>query len=76
MQDITYARNDVPAHDIMSLRAGLIGTRWSGFLFVDNLTNKTALLGNTGALSANVPIFNRVATNEPRTFGINLNFQY
>ena len=76
MQDITYARNNVPAHDVMSLRAGLIGTRWSGFLFIDNLTNKTALLGNTGALSANVPIFNRVATNEPRTFGINLNFQY
>lgn len=76
MQDITYARNDVPAHDIMSLRAGLVGTRWSGFVFVDNLTNKTALLGNTGALSANVAIFNRVATNEPRTFGLDMNFQF
>jgi outer membrane receptor protein involved in Fe transport len=76
MQDITYARNDVPAHDIMSLRAGLVGTRWSGFLFIDNLTNKTALLGNTGALSANVPIFNRVTTNEPRTFGLDMNFQF
>jgi outer membrane receptor protein involved in Fe transport len=76
MQDITYARNDVPAHDIMSLRAGLIATHWSGFLFIDNLTNKTALLGNTGALSANVPIFNRVATNQPRTFGVDLNVQF
>ena len=76
MQDITYARNDVPAHDIMSLRAGLMGARWSGYLFIDNLTNKTAILGNTGALLANVSIFNRATTNEPRTFGLDMNFQF
>jgi len=76
MQDITYARNDVPAHDIMSIRTGVMGSNWSGFVFVDNLTNKTAILGNTGALSANVPIFNRVATNEPRTVGVDFNVRF
>jgi outer membrane receptor protein involved in Fe transport len=44
--------------------------------FVDNLTNKIALLSDTGALSANVNIFNRVATNQPRTFGVDLNYKF
>jgi len=35
-----------------------------------------ALLGDNGALSANVNIFNRVATNQPRTIGVDLNFKY
>jgi hypothetical protein len=35
-----------------------------------------ALLSDTGALSANVSILNRVATNQPRTIGADLNFKY
>jgi hypothetical protein len=43
--------------------------------FVDNPTGKVALLSDTGALSANVSIFNRVATSRPRTFGVDLNYR-
>ena len=42
----------------------------------DTPTNKIALLGDTGALSANISIFNRVATNQPRTIGVDLNFKF
>jgi hypothetical protein len=34
------------------------------------------LLSNTGALSANVSIFNRVATVQPRTIGVDLNYRF
>ena len=76
MQDITYTRNTLPGYDLVDLRAGITTHGWSAFLFVDNVTNKLALLSDTGALSANVPILNRVAVNQPRTIGVDLSFHY
>ena len=76
IQDITYARNTLPSYDLVNSRIGVEADRWSAMFFVDNLTNKVALLSDTGALSANVPIFNRVATNQPRTFGVDLNYRF
>jgi iron complex outermembrane recepter protein len=76
IQDITFTRNSLPAYDLVSLRAGVEAGRWSAILFADNLTNKMALLGDTGALSANISILNRVATNQPRTIGVDLNFKF
>ena len=76
IQDITFTRNSLPAYDIAGLRLGIDTMRWSAFLFVDNLTNKMALLSDTGALSANISILNRVATNQPRTIGADLNFKF
>jgi hypothetical protein len=35
-----------------------------------------ALLDNTGALTANISILNRVATNQPRTIGVDLNVKF
>jgi outer membrane receptor protein involved in Fe transport len=57
-------------------RVGVEGERWSAMLFVDNLTDKKALLSDTGALSANISILNRVATNQPRTIGVDLNYRF
>jgi iron complex outermembrane receptor protein len=76
IQDITFTRNSLPAYDLISLRAGVEAGRWSAVLFADNLTNKMALLSDTGALSANISILNRVATNQPRTIGVDLNFKF
>jgi iron complex outermembrane receptor protein len=76
IQDITFTRNTLPAYDLVGLRLGIETVRWSAFLFADNLTNKMALLGDTGALSANISILNRVATNQPRTIGADLNFKF
>jgi len=76
IQDITFTRNTLPAYDLVTLRLGVEADRWSVYLFSDNLTNKVALLSDTGALSANVPIFNRVATNQPRTIGVDLNYHF
>jgi iron complex outermembrane recepter protein len=76
VQDITFTRNTLPAYDLVTVRLGVEADRWSVYLFSDNLTNKAALLSDTGALSANVPIFNRVATNQPRTIGVDLNYHF
>jgi len=76
IQDITYARNTLPAYDLVGLRMGVEADRWSIIGFIDNLTNKRALLSDTGALSANVSIFNRVATNQPRTIGADLTYKF
>lgn len=76
MQDITYRRNTLPSYDLVDTRMGVESDRWSAVLFVDNLTNKKALLGDTGALSANIPILDRVATNQPRTVGADLSYKF
>jgi iron complex outermembrane receptor protein len=76
IQDITFTRNTLPSYDLVGFRAGVETVRWSAFLFADNVTNKMALLGDTGALSANISILNRVSTNQPRTIGADLNFKF
>jgi outer membrane receptor protein involved in Fe transport len=76
VQDITYARNMLPSYDIVNLRAGVSGDDWSAYFFIDNLNDEKALLSDTGALSANVSIFNRVTTNQPRTFGTDVSFKF
>lgn len=76
IQDITFGRNTLPAYDLVTLRLGLESGRWSAYLFSDNLTNKKALLSDTGALSANISILNRIATNQPRTVGVDLNYRF
>ena len=76
IQDLTYARNSLPPYDLVGARTGLETDRWSAVLFVDNATDKVAYLSDTGALSANISILNRVATNQPRTIGVDLNFKF
>lgn len=76
IQDITFARNTLPPYDLVNGRIGVEQTHWSASVFVDNLTNKMALLGDTGALSANIPILNRIATNQPRTVGVDFNYRF
>ncbi len=73
-QDLTYVLNNVPGYDISRFRMGLRGDSWSGFLFVDNLTNKQAFLSDTSNYALQFPSVNRVATNQPRTVGLTFEF--
>jgi hypothetical protein len=46
-------------------------------LFADNLTDKRAQLGiNTTGFSYTIPSLIRVATNQPRTIGVDLKYQF
>jgi iron complex outermembrane recepter protein len=45
-------------------------------LFVNNVANIHANLGNVIFYSENLPTFNRVATNQPRTIGLDLSYKF
>jgi outer membrane receptor protein involved in Fe transport len=78
MQDVSYTRNNIPSYDLVDLRLGLAndGNARSVYFFVTNLTGKQAHIADTVEYSENLPSFERVATNQPRTFGIDLSIRY
>jgi outer membrane receptor protein involved in Fe transport len=56
---------------------GLGTDKWNAALFVDNLTNKVAeLTTNNTQFQFNVPQLVRVSTNQPRTFGTEINYHF
>jgi iron complex outermembrane recepter protein len=75
--DIEYSYATLPAYDLVGLRFGLVGNKLSGYLFSDNLTNKHAELGiNTTGFSWTIPSLQRVATNQPRTIGVDVQYKF
>lgn len=74
--DVLTAFNRLPPYDVVGARVGVGPDKWRATLFVDNLTNKLALLTDINPVSLSVPTFNRVAVNQPRTIGIDLSFNY
>ncbi len=62
-----------PGFTLMNIRLGLTpeGGRWMAELYVDNLTDKNAIVfSNTGNYDL------RLTTNEPRVFGVRLNYRF
>ena len=75
--DIDFYYGTLPSYDLVGLRCGMIGSKLSGFIFVDNLTDKRAQLGiNTTGFSYTIPSLIRVATNQPRAIGLDLNYKF
>jgi iron complex outermembrane recepter protein len=75
--DIEYTYATLPAYDLVGLRMGLVGHQLSGYLFADNVTNKHAELGiNTTGFSWTIPSLERVVTNQPRTIGVDVKYNF
>jgi iron complex outermembrane receptor protein len=75
--DIEYTYATLPAYDLVGLRLGLVGHQLSGYLFADNVTNKHAELGiNTTGFSWTIPSLERVVTNQPRTIGVDVKYDF
>ena len=74
--DATYSINTLPSYELTNVRAGIDGGRWSAVLFVNNVTDKRALLNNITQDAINMADYNRIAVNQPRTTGIDLNFKF
>jgi outer membrane receptor protein involved in Fe transport len=74
--DVTYARNELPSYALANARLKLDTGKWSGALYIENLLNKVASINNPTSLSVNVPTFNRVDTNQPRTIGVEIHYDY
>jgi iron complex outermembrane recepter protein len=65
-----------PAFDIVTLRSGLRKGSYDGALYVDNLTDKRAILSNIEDQGATIPTVRHVAINRPRTVGIEFNYHF
>jgi iron complex outermembrane receptor protein len=71
----TYTFNPLlPAYDLVNLRVGVRRATWEAALFLNNLTDKRALL----ALDRERGTLARVGylTNQPRTLGLSVSFNY
>jgi outer membrane receptor protein involved in Fe transport len=67
----------LPSYNIVNARLGLAGDKWNATLFVDNLTNTVAWYStNNTQFQFNIPQLVRVSTNQPRTFGTEINFRF
>jgi hypothetical protein len=64
---------DVTKHRLESV-SGVVG--WGATLFVNNLTDEHAYLENVAELGLTNAAYNRVATNESRTIGVDLDYRY
>lgn len=73
--DVTYSRNWLPAYSLVNFRTGVSNDKWGVNLFVNNLTNKRAQLEDTYSFSINLPSYNRIATNQPLTVGLGINYK-
>jgi iron complex outermembrane receptor protein len=75
--DIDFTYGTLPSYNLVGMRFGLIGSRMSGFIFADNLTDKRAQLGiNTTGFAYTIPSLIRVATNQPRTIGADVTYKF
>jgi iron complex outermembrane recepter protein len=75
--DIEYTYATLPAYDLVGLRVGLVSDKLSGYIFSENVTNKRAELGiNTTGFSWTIPSLERVVTNQPRTIGVDIKYNF
>ena len=74
--DLSYQINRVPSRDLTNLRLGLETKKWSVNIFVNNAFNTHAVLENLNLLTATGPSYNRVATNQPLTAGVELGVNF
>jgi len=72
-----YFGYKLPSYSLANARVGVAHGDWSGDLFVDNFTNKVALMtANNTSFQFNIPQVVRYSTNQPRTVGVQLNYKF
>jgi len=74
--DLSYQINQLPSRDTLGLRAGVETTKWSAYLFIDNVLNQHQSLENINLLTYTGPPYNRVATNQPLTVGATIGVKF
>jgi iron complex outermembrane recepter protein len=74
---INQTEAPLPAYNLANLRVGVKATSGcSATFFVNNLADKHAYLENVAELGLPNASYNRVATNQPRTVGLDLDYRY
>jgi len=65
---------ELPAYDLLNLRAGVRRERWDVALYANNVTDERAFLSLDRERGTRARI--GYLTNQPRTFGLTLRFNY
>ncbi len=67
----------LPSYSLADARVTVAHGSWSAVLFVTNLTNKVAqITANNTSFQFNVPWIVRYSTNQPRTFGTQVDYKF
>ena len=75
--DISFTQTSLPAYHLTALRAGIHSDIWSVTAFMNNIFDKRAMLStNTTAFDWVIPSLTRVATNQPRTIGLEADYRF
>jgi outer membrane receptor protein involved in Fe transport len=75
--DQAYSYFTLPSYTTANARVGLFSDRWSANLFINNLTNKiTWNTGNNTSFQFNIPQLVRISTDQPRTFGTEIDYHF
>jgi iron complex outermembrane receptor protein len=77
IEDQAYYRETLPSHNIVDVKAGILGARWGAYITATNITNKLAALTIDNTVFAwQQPTITRVSTNQPRTIGVDLTYKF
>jgi len=60
------------SYDLLHIRAGFQFATWQASIFVQNVFDENANLSEVISLAAEIPGFERYATNRPRTIGVQM----
>jgi iron complex outermembrane receptor protein len=75
-QELTYSLDTIPRRDITNARLGVDGGKWSVALFVNNAFNQRKPIEYFNLLAATGPPYDRIATNQPLTAGVDFNVSF
>jgi len=74
--DLSYKLNRLPGRDLTNFRIGLESKKWSTYAFANNVFNRQYPLENLNLLVFTGPAYNRVATNQPLTAGVEVDVKF
>ena len=66
----------LPAYGFLNARLGFAGDKWTASLYVNNLTNKEAILDPQPQIDLQMNAFVRYLVNRPITTGLDFTFRY
>jgi outer membrane receptor protein involved in Fe transport len=72
--DVSYGVNQIPSYDIANGRVGIEIGHLTTSLFIDNLTDKRAIIDDVFQYNINVPMYSRATINQPLTAGIEVSY--
>jgi outer membrane receptor protein involved in Fe transport len=72
---VSYGVNQVPSYDIANGRLGVEMGHLVTSLFVNNLTDKRAVIDNVFQYNINLPTYSRATINQPLTAGVEVTYR-